>query len=130
MPGSASEEIDARFQDMQDAGDWRGDTLARLRALIKQADRGVVEEVKWRKPSNPAGVPTYSRGGLICTLENYKDKVKVTFAKGGRIEDPAGVFNSGFGGARRVIDLFEGDEVDDRAFKGLIRAAVELNRGA
>lgn len=124
---SSSDEIDAQFQALTAVGDWRGAALTHLRALIKQADPDIVEEVKWRKLSNPAGVPTYSHNGLVGTLEHYRDKVKFTFAKGSRLEDPAGVFNSGFGGARRVIDLFEGDAIDDEAFKDLIRAAVGLN---
>ena len=109
-------------------GDWRGETLGRIRALIKQAEPRVVEEVKWRKPSNPTGVPVWSHEGIICTGESYKDKVKLTFARGASLEDPAGLFNSSLAGkARRAIDLGEGEEVDPGAFKELIRAAVALN---
>jgi hypothetical protein len=109
-------------------GDWRGRTLGRVRALIKQADPEAVEEVKWRKPSNPMGVPAWSHDGLICTGETYKDKVKFTFTKGAFLEDPAGLFNASLeGNARRAIDLHEGEEVDSGAFKALIRAAVALN---
>jgi hypothetical protein len=109
-------------------GDWRGETLARIRTLIQQADPEAVEEVKWRKPSNPAGVPVWSHGGMICTGETYKDKVKITFAKGASVDDPAGLFNSSLeGNARRAIDFFEGDKVDEKAFKALIRAALALN---
>ena len=114
-------------------GDWRGDTLSRLRALIKQADPDVVEEVKWRKPSNPGGVPTWSHDGIICTGETYKDRVKLTFAKGASLKDPSGLFNSSLeGNTRRAIDFHEGDEIDEKAFTALIRAAVALNasRGA
>ena len=108
--------------------DWRGETLARLRALIKAADPEVVETVKWRKPSNPAGVPVWEHAGIICSGDAFKDKVKLTFAKGAALEDPAGVFNAGFGGNRwRAIDLREGDDIDGEAFKALFRAAVEAN---
>jgi hypothetical protein len=117
--------IDAKIEAL---GDWRGATLRRIRILIKQADPDVIEEVKWRKPSNPSGVPVWSHGGIICTGETYKDKVKLTFAKGAALADPKGLFNSSLdGNARRAIDLFEGDEVDEAAFKALIRAAVEAN---
>jgi hypothetical protein len=109
--------------------DWRVETLARVRALIKQADPEVVEEVKWRKPSNAmAGVPVWSHGGMICTGETYKAIVKLTFAKGASLKDPARLFNSSLeGNARRAIDLHEGDPIDAKAFKALIRAAVALN---
>lgn len=111
--------------------DWRGETFARIRALIKQADPNVVEEVKWRKPSNPGGVPVWSRGGMICTGETYKDKVKLTFAKGASLEDPTGLFNASLdGNTRRAIDLHEGDKIDGMAFKALVRAAVALNASA
>lgn len=110
------------------ANDWRRETLARVRALIKDADPAAVEEANWQKPSNPAGVPTWSHGGIICTGESYKDKVKLTFAKGAALADPAGLFNAGLdGGTRRAIDLREGDTLDEKAFKALIRAAVALN---
>jgi len=117
--------IDARIKAL---GDWRGKTLSRVRALIKQADPEVIEDVKWRKPSSPMGVPVWSHGGIICTGETYKDKVKLTFAKGAALEDPAGLFNASLeGNARRAIDLHEGDEIDERAFKALVRAAAALN---
>src|SRR5262245_14052746 len=89
------------------AGDWRGETLAQVRALIAQADPEAVEEVKWRKPSNPAGVPVWSHGGIICTGESYKDKVKLTFPRGSSIDDPSGLFNAGLEGVRRAIDIRE-----------------------
>ena len=120
--------IDARIAEL---GDWRGEALARLRALIKQADPDVVEEVKWVKPSNPGGVPVWSHAGIICTGEAYKDKVKITFAKGASLPDPAGLFNSSLdGNTRRAIDLLQGDSIDEAAFKALIRAAVVLNTSA
>jgi hypothetical protein len=107
---------------------WRGETLARLRALIKQADPEVAEELKWKKPSNPSGVPVWSHGGIICTGETYKDKVKLTFAKGAALNDPSGLFNSSLeGNTRRAIDIREGDSIDEEAFKALIRSAVALN---
>ncbi|MDQ1538984.1 MAG: hypothetical protein QOE58_3377 [Actinomycetota bacterium] len=110
--------------------DWRGETLARVRALIKQADPEVVEEQKWRKASNAmAGVPVWSHDGIICTGETYKDKVKLTFAKGASLEDPSGLFNSSLeGNTRRAIDLREGDKIDEKALKALIRNAVALNQ--
>ncbi len=110
------------------ADDWRGATLDRVRSLIQEADPEVVEEVKWVKPSNPAGVPTWSHDGIICTGETYKDKVKLTFARGASLDDPAGIFNASLdAGTRRAIDLREGDELDARSFKALVRAAVDLN---
>ncbi len=122
---SASDAIDARIASL---GDWRGATLARARELIQQALPNVVEEVKWRKPSNPAGVPVWSHGGIICTGEVYKDKVKLTFAKGAALEDPKGLFNASLGGGtRRAIDLFEGDTLGATAFKSLVKAAAKLN---
>ena len=109
-------------------GDWRGTTLGRLRDLIRAAVPDVVEELKWAKASNPDGVPTWSSDGIICTGEVYKDKVKLTFMNGAALDDPTGLFNAGFGGAtRRAIDLQEGDEVDAKAFKALIRNAAEFN---
>ena len=111
--------------------DWRVETLARIRTLIREADPEVVEEVKWRKPSNPAGVPVWSHDGIICTGETYKDKVKMTFAKGASIADPSGLFNSSLeGGTRRAIDFHEGDKINEKALKALIRAAVALNTSA
>jgi hypothetical protein len=123
---SPAELIDARIEDL---GDWRGEMLSKLRALIKEAALDVVEEVKWRKPSNSMlGVPVWSHDGIICTGEPYKDKVKLTFAKGASLEDPSGLFNSSLdGGTRRAIDFFEGDSPDEDAFKALIRAAVAWN---
>jgi hypothetical protein len=121
---SPSQLIDAKIEDL---GDWRGKTLSRIRALIKQADPEVVEEWKWRKPSNP-GVPVWSHQGAICTGETYKSVVKLTFFKGASLEDPSGLFNSSLeGNTRRAIDLHEDDEIDEKAFATLIRAAVSLN---
>jgi len=123
----ASVRIDSKIAEL---GDWRGETLSRMRKLIQEADPEVVEEWKWVKPTNP-GTPTWSHGGIICTGESYKSVVKLTFAKGAALEDPAKVFNSSLeGNARRAIDIHEGDKIDTRAFKALIRAAVELNTGA
>ena len=117
---SPSRLIDARIKELDD---WRGRTLARVRALIKQADPDVVEEWKWR------GVPVWSHHGQICTGETYKSVVKLTFLKGASIEDPSGLFNSSLeGNARRAIDIHEGDAIDEKAFKALIRAAAALNR--
>ncbi len=108
--------------------DWRSETLAHLRALIKAADPDVTEDVKWRKPSNPAGVPVWEHAGLICTGETYKDKVKLTFAQGASLDDPAGLFNASLdGGTRRAIDVREGETVDAEAFKALVREAVAFN---
>jgi hypothetical protein len=122
---SPAQLIDARIEEL---GDWRGEMLARLRALIKQADPEVVEEVKWRKPSSPAGVPVWSHDGMICTGEIYKDKVKLTFAKGASLDDPSGLFNSSLdGNTRRAIDIGEGEPIDEDAFKALIAEAVSLN---
>ena len=121
---SPSRLIDARLEEL---GDWRGETLATVRALIKQAVPDVVEEWKWRKPSNP-GVPVWSHEGGICTGETYKDKVKLTFFKGASLDDPSGLFNSSLGGStRRAIDLHEDDKINQKAFKTLIRAAAQLN---
>ena len=118
--------IDARIKKL---GDWRGDTLARVRALIKQADPDVVEEVKWRKPSNAMlGVPVWEHDGIICTGETYKAVVKMTFANGAALDDPSGLFNASLeGNVRRAIDIHEGDKIDEKALKALIRAAVALN---
>jgi len=123
---SPSRLIDARIKEL---GDWRGETLARVRKLIKQADPGVVEEVKWKKPSNAMrGVPVWEHAGIICTGETYKNAVKLTFAKGAALDDPTGLFNASLeGNARRAIDIHEGDKIDATAFKALIRAAVALN---
>ena len=122
---SASELIDRSIAEL---GDWRGQTLSRMRKLIKEADPDVVEEVKWVKPSNPGGVPTWSHDGIICTGESYKSTVKLTFAKGASLKDPAKLFNASLdGNVRRAIDIHEGEEIDAGAFKALIRAAVALN---
>jgi hypothetical protein len=118
-PSAASELIDGRIQELTD---WRGEVLARVRALIKQADPAVVEEWKWR------GVPVWSHAGIICTGETYKSVVKMTFAKGALLEDPSGLFNSSLeGNIRRAIDVHEGDRIDEKALKALVRAAVALN---
>jgi hypothetical protein len=122
---AASPLIDAKIAAL---GDWRGETLARIRALIKEADPEAVEAVKWRKPSNPSGVPVWEHDGLICTGETYRDKVKLTFARGASLPDPSGLFNAGLeGNVRRAIDISEGDEIDEAALKALVRAAVALN---
>ena len=122
---SGSALIDEKIKEL---GDWRGKTLLRIRALIKQADPEVVEELKWRKPSNPAGVPVWYHDGIICTGETYMNHVRLTFAKGASLKDPSGLFNSSLGGnTRRAIDIHEGDKVDEAALKDLIRAAVALN---
>ena len=122
---SASQLISRRIAGL---ADWRGDVLRHVRKLIKEADPRITEEVKWRKPSNPAGVPVWSHDGMICTGETYKDAVKLTFAKGAALRDPAALFNSGLdGNVRRAIDIHEGNEIDESAFKDLIRAAVALN---
>ena len=123
---SPSQLINARIKE---PSDWRGEMLARIRILIKQADPEVVEEVKWRKPSNSmAGVPVWSHDGIICTGETYKNAVKMTFAKGASLEDPSGLFNSSLeGNTRRAIDFHEGDKIDEKALQALIRAAVALN---
>jgi hypothetical protein len=126
--GSASQQIDEKLRSL---GDWRGAMLARLRRLIREADPEVVETVKWRKPSNPLGVPVWEHGGIICTGETYNDKVKLTFAKGASLDDPSGLFNASLdAGTRRAIDFREGDDVDENAFKALIREAVALNGGS
>ena len=124
--GSAvSERIDRTIAEL---GDWRGESLGRMRKLIRDADPHVLEELKWVKPSNPAGVPTWSHDGIICTGEVYKSAVKLTFANGASLDDPAGLFNSSLGGGtRRAIDIHEGQQVDARAFKALVRAAVAFN---
>jgi hypothetical protein len=118
--------IDARIKKL---GDWRGETLARMRALIKQADPDVVEEVKWRKPSNSMlGVPVWEHDGIVCTGETYKAVVKLTFANGASLKDPSGLFNSSLeGNTRRALDIHEDDKIDEKAFKALIREAVALN---
>jgi hypothetical protein len=124
---SPSQQIDAKIKELDD---WRGKTLARVRALIKQADPDVVEEWKWRKATNP-GVPVWEHKGGICTGETYKQVVKLTFFKGASLDDPSGLFNSSLDGkVRRAIDFHEGDEIDEQAFVTLIRAAVSLNESS
>jgi hypothetical protein len=123
---SASELIDERIAEL---GDWRGETLGRMRELIRQADPDVVEEWKWAKRTNP-GTPVWSHDGIICTGESYKSVVKLTFMKGASLNDPAKLFNSSLeGNARRAIDIHEGDQLDAAAFQALIHAAVDLNTG-
>jgi len=108
--------------------DWREETLARMRALILEAEPSMIEERKWKKAANPDGVPVFSHHGIVCTGETYKDKVKLTFANGAALEDPAGLFNAGLdSGSRRAIDIREGENVDARAFKALVKAAVARN---
>jgi hypothetical protein len=125
MTEDASDLIDARLAEL---GGWRGETLAHMRKLIREADPEVAETVKWRKPTNPNGVPVWEHAGILCTGEVYKDYVKLTFARGAALDDPTGLFNAGFGGnTRRAIDLREGDAVDEAAFKALVREAVAAN---
>jgi hypothetical protein len=125
MSETPSDLIDRKIAGLDD---WRGATLAGLRALIRTADPEAVEAVKWRKPTNPAGVPVWEHGGILCTGETYRDKVKLTFASGAALPDPAGLFNSSLdGNQRRAIDIAEGDAVDAEAFKDLIRAAAAHN---
>jgi hypothetical protein len=125
---SASQLIDAQLKELKD---WRGETLSRVRRLIKQADPDVVEELKWKKPSNPAGVPVWSHNGPICTGETYSSVVKLTFFKGAQLKDPKRLFNSSLeGNARRAIDLHQGDRLDEAAFQALIREAVALNESS
>lgn len=113
---------------MSDSKDWRDEMLSRIRAIVTKADPEAVEEIKWRKPSNPAGVPVWSHGGIICTGETYKNCVKMTFASGALLEDPSGLFNASLeGNLRRAIDFHEGDRIDEKALKELVRAAVKLN---
>ena len=130
MSGAAAEDTPSRAIDAKIValGDWRGGTLARVRAIIRAADPDVVEAVKWRKPSNPSGVPVWEHEGILCTGETYKDKVKLTFARGAALADPASLFNSSLeGNTRRAIDIREGNEIDGEALKALVRAAVALN---
>jgi hypothetical protein len=122
---SASSQIDVKIQKL---GDWRGKTLAAMRKLIHAADPEIVEEIKWVKPTNPSGTAVFSRGGIVCTGETYKSVVKLTFAKGASLPDPARLFNSSLeGNVRRAIDIREGETVDVTAFKELVRSAVALN---
>ncbi len=121
-----SNEIDKKINEL---ADWRGETLGKLRSIIRAADPGVVEEIKWRKPSNPSGVPVWSLGGMICTGEVYKSAVKLTFANGASLGDPAGLFNAGLtGGTRRAIDYREGDDIDADALTALVLEAIDFNR--
>lgn len=125
MTDNPSDLIDQRIADL---GDWRGETLARMRGLILQADPEAVEAVKWRKASNPSGTPVWEHAGILCTGEVYKGCLKLTFARGAALEDPHGLFNASLDGAmRRAIDLREGDTIDPEAFKALVRAAVARN---
>jgi hypothetical protein len=125
---SPSQLIDARIRELDD---WRGKKLSQIRALIKQADSEVVEELKWRKPSNPAGVPVWYHDGIICTGETYKNHVRLTFAKGASLKDPKGLFNASLeGNALRAIVIHDGDDIDEKAFKALVRAAVKLNESS
>ena len=122
---SPSQQIDARIEEL---GDWRGETLARGRGIIREADPDVVEEWKWAKATSP-GTPVWSHDGIICTGETYRSAVKMTFAKGASVEDPSGLFNSSLeGNVRRAIDIREGEEIDAEALKVLVRAAVALNQ--
>ena len=125
MADNPSQQIDARIKEL---GDWRGEMLGRVRALVKEADPEVIEEWKWAKATSP-GTPVWSHDGIICTGETYKSAVKMTFAKGASLEDPSNLFNASLeGNTRRAIDLHEGDEIDEEALKALIRAAVALNQ--
>ena len=125
QPDTSDDPVGARIAGLDD---WRGETLARMRALIRAADPDVAEEVKWRKPTNPAGVPVWSHDGILCTGEVYKGYVKLTFDKGASLDDPAGLFNAGLeGNQRRAIDIREGERVDEAAFKALVRAAAAFN---
>jgi hypothetical protein len=125
LADEGSKAVDAKIQSL---GDWRGAVLAKLRRLIREAAPDVQEGVKWRKPSNPAGVPTWSHAGIICTGETYKDKVKLTFMRGAALEDPSGLFNSSLdGNTRRAIDIGKGESIDEKAFKALINEAVAVN---
>ena len=126
MSESPSKLIDAKIRTLTD---WRGDMLSRLRALIREADPDIVETVKWRKPSNPMGVPVWEHAGIICTGETYKDKVKLTFAQGAALDDPSRLFNPSLeGNLRRAIDFHEGDRIGEAAFKALICEGVAFNR--
>jgi hypothetical protein len=125
---SPSSLIDAKIKAL---GDWRGDVLARVRRIIKEADPAITEAVKWRKPSNPSGVPVWEKNGIICTGETYKAAVKLTFAKGAALDDPKGLFNASLdGNVRRAIDVHEGDTINEKALAALVRAAAALNRPA
>jgi len=130
MPAESPSETPSELTDakLAELSDWRAEMLARIRQLTEQAIPEVVEEVKWRKPSNPSGVPVWSHNGILFTGETYKDKVKLTFVNGAALEDPAGLFNSSLDGKqRRAIDLHAGEDIDDEAFTALVRSAAELN---
>ena len=128
MPGHDNKKDDHLKKARSDTKDWRMATLARMRKLIREADPDVIEEVKWRKPSNPAGVPVWEHDGMICTGETYKTAVKLTFASGAALKDPSRLFNASLdGNVRRAIDIHEGDKIDEKAFKALVREAVKLN---
>lgn len=125
MTANASAEVDAIIAKLTD---WRGPVLERMRQLILAAEPGVVEQVKWKKPTNPAGVPVWSKNGIICTGETYKEKVKLTFAKGAKLPDPSKLFNGSMGGnTMRAIDIAPGAEIDAQAFKSLVRSAIAYN---
>ena len=127
----AAKKSSARAAKGGKRGDWRSDTLTRVRTIIKQADPDVAEDVKWKKPSNPLGVPVWEHDGIICTGETYKAVVKLTFARGASLDDRSGLFNAGLdGNVRRAIDIREGDSIDEKALKMLVRAAVALNKAA
>jgi hypothetical protein len=131
--GTSGKEVGASPSRRKTSGlaDRRGETLARLRKLIEEADPDIVETVKWRKPSNPGGVPVWEHNGIVLTGETYKDKVKLTFARGAALQDPSGIFNSSLeGNVRRAIDFMEGDPIDEEALRALVRAAVALNVSA
>ena len=119
-----TDNVDAKIESL---GDWRGARLARLRHLIRESVPDVVEEIKWRKPTNPLGVPTWSQGGILCTGESYRDKVKLTFPKGSALSDPHRLFNASLTGVRRAIDIHENDVLDEAAFRDLMREAASLN---
>jgi hypothetical protein len=122
---SESQLVDAKIASL---GDWRAEVLGRIRILIRNADPDVVETVKWRKASNPTGVPVWEHGGMLCTGETYKDKVKLTFARGASLDDRSNLFNSSLeGGTRRALDIREGDKIDEQAFTALVREAVAVN---
>jgi hypothetical protein len=130
-PAKSKAKTKSKMPKPREPADWRAATLERMRALILEADPGIIEERKWRKSSNPAGVPTWSREGIICTGETYKKAVKLTFAQGAKLPDPKGLFNAGLeGNLRRAIDIAEGGSVDPTAFKALIKAAVARNVAA
>ncbi len=129
MKKTAAKKAAAKKPATKSKGDWRKDTMERMRTLIEAAVPGVVEEQKWKKPSNPAGVPVWSSDGIICTGETYKDYVKLTFMNGAALADPSRLFNAGMGGnARRAIDIREGEQVDATAFKALVKSAALHNR--